>query len=92
LDIKPYIPYADAIPEALSDFAKDGPQRVAVTWGCVAPPEEVRVIVEQSLSLQPQPAYHEDTARAYATEIAGWRVQWVMGEAGARVESCEIAG
>ncbi len=89
LDIKPYVPYADAIPEALSDFAKDGPQRVPVTWGCAMPPEEVRVIMEQSLSLQPQPAYHEDAARAYATEIAGWRVSWVMGEDGVRVESCE---
>lgn len=90
LDIKPYVPYADAIPEARSDFAKDRPTRLPVMWECEAPPETVRVIVEESLSLQPQPAYHEDAARAYATEIAGWRVAWVMGAEGVRVESCKV--
>jgi tRNA-Thr(GGU) m(6)t(6)A37 methyltransferase TsaA len=88
LDIKPYVPYADAIPEARSDFAVDGPKRIAVMWECATPPDEARLIIEQSLALQPQPAYHEDQAREYATEIAGWRVSWVMGTEGVQMKSC----
>lgn len=32
LDIKPYIPYADAIPEARAGFAQSAPLRVSVRW------------------------------------------------------------
>ncbi len=94
LDIKPYVKYADAVPEAQSGFAAEAPQRVAVTWACEsAAPPEVRVIIEQSLALQPQPAYHDAATREYATEIAGWRVKWTAAEAGAAVRSCErVAG
>jgi tRNA (adenine37-N6)-methyltransferase len=92
LDIKPYVPYADAIPEARSDFAVDGPRRVAVVWDCQTPTEEARLIIEQSLALQPQPAYHDDAAREYATEIAGWRVSWIVGEDGVCVKTCAQAG
>jgi len=88
LDIKPYVPYADALPDARSDFAVDGPKRIAVAWDCTPPPEEARLIIEQSLALQPQPAYHDDSARAYATEIAGRRVTWVMSAEAARVKTC----
>ena len=57
--------------------------------GPMISPEDVREVITQSLSLQPQPAYHEDTAREYATEIGGWRVRWVMAESGVCVRSCE---
>jgi tRNA-Thr(GGU) m(6)t(6)A37 methyltransferase TsaA len=88
LDIKPYVPYADAIPDARSDFAVDGPKRSPVTWECASPNDEARLIIEQSLALQPQPAYHDDEAREYATEIAGWRVSWMTREDGVRVKTC----
>lgn len=89
-DIKPYIRYADSIPEARSGFADQAPVRLPVSWDCVSSaPDDVRLIIDQSLALQPQPAYHEDAVRDYATEIAGWRVVWASTEAGARVKSCE---
>ena len=91
LDIKPYVPYADAIPNARSDFAADGPKRVAVTWDCEGPKDAARLIIEQSLGLQPQPAYHDDANREYATEIAGWRICWVTSEDEVRVKNCELA-
>jgi hypothetical protein len=50
----------------------------------------VRRIIDQSLAQQPQPAYHDDSEREYATEIAGWRVKWVAREEGAEVKSCEF--
>jgi len=90
LDIKPYVRYADSIPDARSGFANEAPQRLPVRWDCESGvPDGVRVIIDESLALQPQPAYHEDDAREYATEIAGWRVRWAATLGGASVKSCE---
>ncbi len=90
LDIKPYIRYADSISDAMSGFANQSPQIIPVRWDCEShAPDDVRAIIEQSLALQPQPAYHEDAEREYATEIAGWRVRWRVTEDGACVKSCE---
>ncbi|MCX6836919.1 MAG: tRNA (N6-threonylcarbamoyladenosine(37)-N6)-methyltransferase TrmO [Verrucomicrobia bacterium] len=89
-DIKPYIRYADSIPDARSSFATTPPPPVPVLWECQSSvPEEVRVIIDQSLAQQPQPAYHDDSDRAYATEIGGWRVKWASKPECARVMSCE---
>lgn len=89
-DIKPYIRYADSVPEACSGFADEMPLSRPVTWECESDvPEDVRLIIEQSLALQPQPAYHDEPDRLYVTEIAGWRVRWFAGEHGVRVCSCE---
>jgi tRNA-Thr(GGU) m(6)t(6)A37 methyltransferase TsaA len=92
-DIKPYVRYADSIPEARSGFADTPPPPVPVIWDCESlVPNDVRLIIDQSLAQQPQPAYHDDSDREYATEIAGWRVKWVSKEEGARVKSCELVG
>jgi len=92
-DIKPYIRYADSISDARSGFAGEAPPQSPVHWECEsAVPGDVRVIIDQSLALQPQPAYHEDSDRQYATEIVGWRVKWVAREEGATVKSCEFVG
>lgn len=89
-DIKPYVRYADSIPEARSGFADTPPQTVSVMWQCESNvPDDVRLIIDQSLAQQPQPAYHDDNDREYATEISGWRVKWLSKEEGARVKSCE---
>lgn len=89
-DIKPYIRYADSVPDARSGFADAVPPSLPVTWECEsAVPDDVRLIIDQSLAQQPQPAYHDEPDRLYATEIAGWRVQWLAREDGARVRSCE---
>jgi tRNA (adenine37-N6)-methyltransferase len=92
-DIKPYVRYADSIPDACSGFADNPPPPVPVIWDCESRvPEETRIIIDQSLAQQPQPAYHDDNDREYATEIAGWRVKWVSKEDGAKVKSCEPVG
>lgn len=88
-DIKPYIRYADSLPDARSGFADQTPPRVPVIWECEsAVPARVKLIIDQTLALQPQPAYHDEPDRLYATEIAGWRVKWIAREDGARVRSC----
>jgi tRNA (adenine37-N6)-methyltransferase len=91
-DIKPYIRYADSIPEARSGYGDSPPTPLPVIWQCESSvPTEVRVIIQESLAQQPQPAYH-DCEREYATEIAGWRVRWTANSAGALVKSCELTG
>lgn len=88
-DIKPYVRYADSIADARSGFADAPPPQAPVRWECDSRvPDDVRVIIDQSLAQQPQPAYHDDDGREYATEIAGWRVRWVATLEGARVKSC----
>ncbi len=89
-DIKPYIRYADSIPDAHSGFAGEAPPRMPVRWECESRvPDDVCMIIDQSLALQPQPAYHENSGREYATEIAGWRVKWIATPEGVKVTSCE---
>lgn len=76
-DIKPYVPYADCVPAATSTFADRPPVTTAVDWRVeVELPEIQRCVIEQSLALQPQPAYQKTAARLYATEIAGWHIEW----------------
>lgn len=90
LDIKPYVQFADSVPDANSGFASDRPPLVDVIWACeTKAPAQARQIIHESLALQPQPAYHDQPAREYATEIAGWRVCWTATETSATVKSCE---
>lgn len=91
-DIKPYVRYADSIPAARSGFADTPPEPVPVQWACeTRPPEASRQIIEESLAQQPQPAYHGDSEREYATEIDGWRVRWLAMPGAAVIRSCERA-
>lgn len=90
LDIKPYIRYADSIPEAFSGFADTQPTQIPVQWACTLPPiDQDRRLIEQSLSLQPQPAYHTDTNREYVTEIGGSRVRWSVDNDRVLIKSCD---
>jgi len=93
IDIKPYILYADAVPGARCGFAHNEPPRLPVVWDCPRPPsDQDRLIIEQSLALQPQPAYHTDDGREYAAEIAGWHVRWTVSAEQALIRSCHPAG
>ncbi|TLD70677.1 tRNA (N6-threonylcarbamoyladenosine(37)-N6)-methyltransferase TrmO [Phragmitibacter flavus] len=92
-DIKPYVRYADSIPESYSSFADEPPSRLPVQWQSILqPPEPARSIIEQSLALQPQPAYHENQSpspRRYATEIDGWHIEWTLHATHCLIEKCE---
>lgn len=91
IDIKPYVPYADCIPEATSTLANDAPVRVSLHWDAAAPKGAARAIIEESLTLNPQPAYQETTDREYAAEIAGYHVRWRIAEDGVHVVGVHAA-
>ena len=84
LDIKPYIPYADSIPDAASGFLADASDlqvRVVI-------PEEVRTIlgedltakVEDVLKNDPRPTYQNDPDRVYGVLFGGYNITFHVEE------------
>jgi tRNA-Thr(GGU) m(6)t(6)A37 methyltransferase TsaA len=93
-DVKPYVRYADSVPQAQSSFADAPPAPMALRWqlqqGMQAPPAAHREWIEQSLAMLPQPAYHAPTQqRQYAAEFDRWRLRWTLDENGVCVVGCE---
>ena len=78
-DIKPYIPYADAHPEASGGFAPDPGRTIAVVF---APgqeekvPEEKRAALRGVLANDPRPRYQDDPERVYAMSFAQMTVRF----------------
>ncbi len=80
LDIKPYLPYADAHPEAAGSFAeahRDDALRVVFPDALLAVlPEEKREAVCACLAEDPRPSYQNDPARVYSMRFAGYDVHF----------------
>ncbi len=67
-DVKPYIPYADSLPEATAGFTETPWEPLSVQWDCepsVDCPAAWYAALEETLALDPRPAYHEDPKRIY---------------------------
>lgn len=91
-DVKPYVCYADSLPEAQSGFAHQRPEGVEVLW-LVDPPVGdflAQSVIEETLSLQPQPAYQGSSNRVYATEVAGYHVEWIFSDEKMKVVQCVV--
>ena len=77
-DIKPYVPYADAFPDAAGGFAQEAPKPLLE----VEIPEHLpfteaqRSILRQILSLDPRPAYQDSPEKEYAMPFEGADVQF----------------
>ena len=83
-DVKPYLPYADAHPEARGGFAPSPKETVAVD--CLpellaALPEGQREALLGVLAQDPRPQYQHDPERVYGMSFGGWDVKFrVCGE------------
>lgn len=93
-DVKPYLPYCEAKPEARADWAgASPPARVAEQIRipgeiAAALPTGVLALVRQLLALDLQPAYQvAEAGRVYGISVAGWNVRW--RHAGETVEVVE---
>ncbi len=90
-DIKPYVAYADSVPEATGGFTGNlAPERLPVS--CpeetkAALPPETWSALEGVLACDPRPGYHSDPDRVYGLSFAGREVRFTVGEAGVRVLS-----
>ena len=72
LDIKPYVPYADAI-DAQSPFEVPSPF-LKVTWQC----EKVREsdLIEKVIALDPRPPQSQSMEKEYGISIAGYNIRF----------------
>jgi tRNA-Thr(GGU) m(6)t(6)A37 methyltransferase TsaA len=84
-DIKPYIRYADARPEAVCGYVDDLQERCLK----VVLPKELSERVEdrsvipsliETLQLDPRPSYHNDPEREYGMLFAGYNVRFTVTE------------
>lgn len=93
LDIKPYVPYADALPDAWNRMATDAPELIEVQWSedslqqardeALRLGEPVVELVEQCLAQDPRPAYQKpDADRRYGARFWDLNVRWHYPEPG----------
>ena len=78
-DIKPYLPYADCIPDAKGGFAPDGGKTLDVVDENEALgklPREKREALVSLLSRDPRPQYHNDATRVYGMEYGDFEVKF----------------
>ena len=78
-DIKPYIPFADSIPDAMGGFASSGaPEKLKV----ICPDHILRVFGDDAealievLSCDPRPAFHKDPDRIYGMTFVSREVRF----------------
>ncbi len=83
-DIKPYVPYADAHPEALGGFttnADDFLLEVEFPDALLEKiPEDRRAALLAVLSHDPRPSYQNDPTRIYGMNFAGFDVRFSVKE------------
>lgn len=100
LDIKPYVPYADALPAAYNGIADSAPGQVALDWGTTALQqarehglrlgEPLVELIEQCLTQDPRPAYQvPEPERRYGVLLWDVQVRWHYPEAG-RIHVLEV--
>ena len=78
-DIKPYLPYADCRPEALSGFAPDPGATLRVEFPPGTEerfPPEKRAALRGVLANDPRPRYQDDPERVYGLDFAGRNVKF----------------
>ena len=90
LDIKPYIPYVDAVPDALGGYAQEKPESlIEVVFADTAKiqcaeaemrlGEDVEVVISQILALDPKPSYqqnHLNLDRIYRMKLYDFDLSW----------------
>lgn len=82
IDIKPHIAFTDCPPDSHSGFAQNAPERLRVEWSTL-PDDEAsklnehqRLVITQTLSLDPRPAFHDDPERVYGCPLFEFDVQF----------------
>ncbi|WP_146449542.1 tRNA (N6-threonylcarbamoyladenosine(37)-N6)-methyltransferase TrmO [Vibrio kanaloae] len=88
IDIKPYIPYSDSIPDALAGFAADEPEVLDVNFSQQAQAKLVQhpqghhiiQVVKEVLGQDPRPAYKKGKpdSKEYAVNLFDLNVKFVV--------------
>ena len=93
LDIKPYLPYSDSVPDAKTGYVSSLSER-NLTVECGEDllrliPEEQRKPLLSVLSRDPRPAYQDDPDRVYGFLFAGYNVRFSVAGDKLKVLSIE---
>ena len=95
LDIKPYVPYADALPDARAGYAPTAPSvedSVEIHFSPAAEEtlsslpqqraDELRRLIRQMLALDPRPGYRrgESETRRYGTRLFEFDLRWEIND------------
>ncbi len=82
LDIKPYLPYADSIPNATGGFAlqsKEDILKVEIPKTLLRKiPAEKQKALFRVLAQDPRPAYQHDPERVYGFSFAGFEIKFTV--------------
>lgn len=83
-DIKPYLPYADCIPDARGGFT-DAVARETLDVDCPPAllerlPADKRTALLGVLAQDPRPSYQDDPARVYGMSFAGFDVRFTVAD------------
>lgn len=89
LDIKPYVPYADSVPDARAGFAPQAPdKRLPVNFSETARQQlqalsanypDLATLIEQVLQQDPRPAYQDrspDSERVFGMQLYDLEIKW----------------
>ena len=86
-DIKPYLPYAEALPNAAAGFASDEIPRleVEIAGGALEVfqhlPERSQAVIREALALDPRPAVQADDAdRTFGALLCGHNVRFIIAD------------
>ena len=101
LDIKPYVPYVDAIAGAQGGFTDNSPSVIVpVTFTSISEKQlaqhqvaypTLKLLIEQVIAQQPQPAYHADNAdRVYGMTLYNLNIQWRNDVQGSVVQAITL--
>lgn len=93
LDIKPYIPFVEAKPDARAGFVAGAPEKLLVQWQPASAAHYLstneRTLIEQSIAQDPRPAYQDDPTRIYGMQIAGYNVHFKIVDKIATIVACD---
>jgi tRNA-Thr(GGU) m(6)t(6)A37 methyltransferase TsaA len=100
LDIKPDLPYVDALPDARGGFAPEPPAaRLEVRFSATAATQlaaradaaELRPLITALLALDPRPAYHgeQEAGRPYGIRLHDFDLRWRLVAGTAEVVALE---
>ena len=95
LDIKPYLPFVEAQPDAAPGFAAVPPVPLEVAWAdeisAASLPPSVRLLIEQSIAQDPRPAYQDTPQRVYKMAVGDWEVAFRIENGTALIEAVMVA-
>ncbi len=94
-DVKPYLPYAEALPDAVAGFAQEEIVLLPVEIDAPAMeifqslPPRLQAVIRESLALDPRPAVQtDDPGRLFGALLGGYEVKFCVADGLCRV--CQI--